>query len=427
MAAMTGAPPATAVRMMSTSVSRFRPATPDSGTLVARARSLNSGRHFSFNEVSIEDSLGRQVVHGTGAAVFHPMAGPAAPPTSLDDEPPVDSPTYPTPNPYERPLPRGVSPLPQDVWDQHDGPTIARLYAAGELPTMPVADLLAIRVVDWDEGRVHFAMPATEWLSGEDRDIAPGVLALLANAALGGTTAVKLDRRRRQVGIVDDTVSFYRQVPCDGRTVTTSARITHRPADFVVSSMEITDADGQLVAVGHRTSVFLEPRPRPQAKTERKLLTVVFTDLVNSTATASGLGDERWSQLLADHHRIARRQLEMHGGREIKTTGDGFLATFDSPTQGMRCAMAIRDAVRSLGLELRAGIHTGECEVSGGDVVGLAVHVAARLESAARPGQIFVSNTVRELAAGSGVKLVDQGQREFKGLDGTWTVFSVDA
>ena len=115
----------------------------------------------------------------------------------------------------------------------------------------------------------------------------------------------------------------------------------------------------------------------------------------------------------------------MHGGREVKTTGDGFLATFDSPTQGMRCAIAIRDAVRGLGLELRAGIHTGECEVSAGDVAGVAVHVAARLESAARPGQILVSNTVRELAAGSGVRLADHGRRELKGLDGTWAVFAV--
>src|SRR5205085_801987 len=153
MAALTGAPPGTAVRMMSTSTSRFRPATPDSGTLVARARTLNSGRHFNFSEVFIEDALGRQVMHSTGAAVFRPRAGPPAV-GSLDDEPPLDGPRYPTPDPYERPLPRGVSPIPQHLWDEHDGPTIVRLYVAGELPTMPVAALLGLRVVDLDEGRV---------------------------------------------------------------------------------------------------------------------------------------------------------------------------------------------------------------------------------------------------------------------------------
>jgi class 3 adenylate cyclase len=312
------------------------------------------------------------------------------------------------------------------MWDEHDGPTIVRMYAAGELPEMPIAALLQLRILDWDEGRFQAAMPATQWLRGESGGVAPGVLALLANAALGGTTAIKLDRRRRQVGVVDDTVSFYREIPCDGRNVVTTATITHRPPDFVVSSVMITDDDGNLVSVGHRTSVFLDVRPRPASKTERLLLTVLFTDLVDSTRTASELGDERWSKLLEEHHHLARRQFEIHGGREVKTTGDGFLATFDSPTRAIRCARAIREAIRGLGLDLRAGIHTGECEVGGGDVAGLAVHVAARLQSAAQPGDILVSSTVRDLAAGSGIGLADRGEQEFKGLDGKWPVFAVD-
>jgi class 3 adenylate cyclase len=123
---------------------------------------------------------------------------------------------------------------------------------------------------------------------------------------------------------------------------------------------------------------------------------------------------------------LARRQLEIHGGREVKTTGDGFLATFESPTRAMQCARAIRDGVRRLGLELRAGIHVGECEVGGGDVAGLAVHVASRVQSAAEPGEILVSSTVRDLTAGSGFRLIDRGAHELKGLEGKWMLFAVE-
>jgi class 3 adenylate cyclase len=425
-AAMTGAPPGASVRLLSTSTSRFRPATCESGTLIARARTLHTGRTLTFVEVVAEDSLGRQVCHATAATVVRPVVTPPAPLGDLDDEPPVDPPTYPTPDPWQRPLPPGVGIASQDLWDQHDGPAIARMYATGQLPTMPVAALLNIRVLDWDEGRVQAAMPASRWLSGEHPTVAAGVIALLAHTTLGGSTAVKLDRRRRQVGIVDDTVSFHRNVPCDGRDIVAAARIVYRLPDSVVSSAEITDAEGNLVAVGHRTSVFLDERPDRASKADRLLLTVLFTDIVNSTATAEQLGDEKWSVLLARHHEAVRRQLTIHGGREVKTTGDGFLATFDSPSRALACARAGRDAVAGLGLKLRAALHTGECEVAGGDVSGLAVHLASRLLPVAGPGDIVVSATVRDLTVGSGVQLVEAGHHQFQGLDGTWAVFKVD-
>jgi len=162
-----------------------------------------------------------------------------------------------------------------------------------------------------------------------------------------------------------------------------------------------------------------EPHP------ERQLLTVLFTDIVDSTKRGAELGDRRWRELLEGHDEVVRDRLDRFRGQEVKTTGDGFLATFDSPTRAVECAAAIRTSVQQLGLELRAGLHTGECEVSRGDVAGVAVHIASRIQAAAQPGQILVSNTVRELLAGSGLTLVDEGMHELKGLDGSWSLFAV--
>jgi class 3 adenylate cyclase len=123
---------------------------------------------------------------------------------------------------------------------------------------------------------------------------------------------------------------------------------------------------------------------------------------------------------------VVRRQLELFKGREVKTTGDGFLATFDSPTRAVQCARAVRDGVKRLGLEIRAGIHTGECEVGGGDVAGVAVHVAARVQSAAAAGEVFITGVVRDLIAGSGLRTSDRGVHHLKGLDGQWRLFGVE-
>lgn len=418
MAMLTGAPPGTRVGMAGISFNHLRPPTVDSGTLLARARTVSSGRTFGYSEVDVEDGSGRLVGHATGTAVFRVVPVPPGWPGSNQADEAVETPTYSTLDPYLRPLPAGVGIVPEELWDRHDGLALARMSVAGELPMPPMAALFGVRFLDWDEGYNQMSMPATEWLGRENREVAPGVLALLALLGLGGTTALNVERRRLQVGIVDDSVSFYREVPCDGRQLLATGRITHRPGDFIVSSVEITDPDGY-VAVGHRTSVFLEPRPVQPPKRQRSLLTVLFTDLVGSTGKAEALGDERWSHLLQDHYRLARRQLEIHDGREVKTTGDGFLATFESPTRAIQCARAIRDGGRRLGLELRAGIHAGECEVSGGDITGLAVHVAARVQSAAEAGEILVSSTVRDLTTGSGFHLVERGVHEHKGSAGS--------
>jgi class 3 adenylate cyclase len=164
---------------------------------------------------------------------------------------------------------------------------------------------------------------------------------------------------------------------------------------------------------------------RPVHEPDRVLATVLFTDIVGSTERAHALGDRAWRDLLERHHGIVRRELERFRGREIDTAGDGFLAAFDGPARAIRSACAIRDAVRDLGIEVRAGLHTGECEVLGDKIAGVAVHTGARVSSEAAPGEVLVSSTVKDLVAGSGIEFEDRGIRELKGVPGEWRLFSV--
>lgn len=164
---------------------------------------------------------------------------------------------------------------------------------------------------------------------------------------------------------------------------------------------------------------------RPAPATERVLATVLFTDIVDSTRLATELGDRRWRELLERHQGLVREQLARFGGREVKTTGDGFLATFDGPTRGAECARGIVDEMPALGIEVRAGLHTGEVELIGEDVGGIAVHVAARVAALAGPREVLASRTVRDLAAGSGVEFAAFGARELKGVPGEWDLYRV--
>lgn len=157
---------------------------------------------------------------------------------------------------------------------------------------------------------------------------------------------------------------------------------------------------------------------------DRILATVLFTDIAGSTELAARLGDRAWRELLEMHHLLVRKELVRFRGREIDTAGDGFLALFDGPTRAMRCALAIRDAVRHLGMEIRAGVHTGEVEVEGDKVRGIAVHAGARVAAAAKAGEVLVSGTVKDLAAGSGIQLSERGRHALKGVPGEWHLFA---
>ena len=161
-----------------------------------------------------------------------------------------------------------------------------------------------------------------------------------------------------------------------------------------------------------------EPEP------ERVLATVLFTDIVDSTRTAAELGDQRWRELLEGHARAVRDALGRFGGREVKSTGDGFLATFDGPARGVRCAREILDSSERLGISVRAGAHTGECEVMGDDIGGIAVHIAARVSALAGPSEVLVSRTVKDLVAGSGLEFSERGAHTLKGVPDTWELYA---
>ena len=164
---------------------------------------------------------------------------------------------------------------------------------------------------------------------------------------------------------------------------------------------------------------------RAELEADRVLATVLFTDIVNSTKRASELGDRRWRALLDQHNNIVRQQLARFRGQEVKTLGDGFLATFDGPGRAVRCASGIVEAVRSLGIEVRSGVHTGEIEVKGNDVAG-AVHTAARIVALAESGQVLASNTVRDLVAGSNIRFTDRGGHVLKSIPGEVRLFAVE-
>ena len=181
---------------------------------------------------------------------------------------------------------------------------------------------------------------------------------------------------------------------------------------------------GEAEAVLEQIEVFLTGARRT-AEPDRALATVLFTDVVDSTARAAAMGDRPWRDVLEQHDRIVRAEIGRMRGREIKTMGDGFLATFDGPARAIGCAAAIAEGVRALGIEIRAGLHTGEIETLGDDVGGIAVAIGARIGALAAPGDVLVSSTVKDLVAGSGVAFEDAGEHELKGVPDRWRLYRV--
>ena len=182
----------------------------------------------------------------------------------------------------------------------------------------------------------------------------------------------------------------------------------------------IGDSDSLLGEVEEfLTGVRHAPDPDPV------LATILFTDMVESTALAARLGDKRWRDLVGRHNALVRRQLERFRGQEIDTAGDGFVASFDGPARGIRCAQAISESVTALGLSIRAALHTGECEVTEGKLAGIAVHIAARIAALAEPGEVLVPSTVKDLVAGSNVEFAERGAHELRGVPGRWSLFAV--
>jgi class 3 adenylate cyclase/pimeloyl-ACP methyl ester carboxylesterase len=174
----------------------------------------------------------------------------------------------------------------------------------------------------------------------------------------------------------------------------------------------------------HEMAEFLTGQ-QAEVADDRVLATVLFTDIVDSTRRAAQMGDRDWRALLDAHDAVVRSQLARFRGREVNTSGDGFLAMFDGPQRAIRCAMAIRDAVQALGIQVRAGLHTGECEVRGDDIGGIGVHIGARVSALAGPSEVLVSSTLRDLVIGSGLEFEERGAYELKGVPGEWRIFAV--
>jgi class 3 adenylate cyclase len=183
---------------------------------------------------------------------------------------------------------------------------------------------------------------------------------------------------------------------------------------------------GDTDAIGDQIEEFLTGA-RPVAQSNRVLSTILFTDIVGSTEKAGEIGDSRWRSLLLAHNDLVRGELTRSRGHEIKTTGDGFVATFDGPGRAISCARAIVQNVESLGIAVRAGLHTGECELVGDDIAGVAVHIAARVAENAGGGEVLVSKTVKDLVSGSGIKFEDKGTYALKGVEGEWQLYAVSS
>lgn len=185
--------------------------------------------------------------------------------------------------------------------------------------------------------------------------------------------------------------------------------------------------DDESHAIAMRETRRLVEETQAEVVPDRILATMLFTDIVGSTSRAAELGDSRWREVVAAHHSLVRAELRRFRGEEQDTAGDGFFATFDGPARAIRCATEIVRAVRELGIELRAGVHTGECEVLDEKVGGIAVHIAARVAAEASTGEVLVSHTVKDLVAGSGIEFDDRGAAELKGVPGEWRLYAVRA
>jgi class 3 adenylate cyclase len=194
-------------------------------------------------------------------------------------------------------------------------------------------------------------------------------------------------------------------------------------ATFVELSSGDSGIDPGNYAIVDEIAEFLTGE-RPPPEVDRILATVLFTDIVGSTQHAASIGDRRWRSLLDAHDRLVREQLRRHRGQEINTTGDGFVAAFDGPARAIRCGQSLVNSTKELGLDVRTGLHTGECEVRGSDLGGLAVHIAARIAALAGPGEVLVSATVRDLVMGSEITFNDRGEHQLKGVPGPWRLLS---
>jgi uncharacterized protein (TIGR00369 family) len=403
-------------------INYFRPHRSHTGNLLARGRVVNTSSFFAFAEAEIEDPEGRQIAHAAGQFAIRGVDPlPPPPPSRLL---PAEEPVYPSPDPYLRRVPSQE--VPREEWERHGGLVVMRKYLDGTF-AMPFSELYGMRFVEVAEGRAVTTFPASEWFARFSREVAPGVIAAVANATRWSAALTLLKPGDSLAGL-DQIVRFHREVPVDGRALRAEARVVVGSRDLCVVEVSIFDADGVRVASDSGTGSFIEGgrrRGRPQVATKRVLATLLFVDMVGSTDHATRLGDAGWRRLLDEYRVTVRREISRCDGTEIDTAGDGFFVRFETPGNAIECARAIRTGVNRLGIDIRGGLHTGECEIQGRGLSGIAVHIGARVQGAAAPGEILVSSTVRDVATGSGLRFEDRGEHTLKGVPDPWRLYAL--
>jgi len=311
-----------------------------------------------------------------------------------------------------------------------DGLVLGSFIATGAQLDDDTVALIADAIADgWGEGKAGPALAPsladdprfTRWFRKWERQSAtPRAAAMMQDWALkldlsdilGAVQAPSLVLHRRDAQLIDASIVRDTAARIPGATYTELPGADLFP--FAGDSDALIDEVEEFIT-----------GTRPRVDRTRVLATALFTDIVGSTEHARSLGDHRWKTLLEAHHALVREQLERFDGREIDTAGDGFFATFDGPARAARCACSIRDAVHDLGLQIRAGVHTGEVELLGDDVAGIAVHVAARVSAAAGSDEVLVTQTVKDLVLGSGIEFADRGAHTLKGVPDEWRLYAV--
>ena len=399
----------------------FRPARVQPGNLLVRARVANASRFFIAVELEIEDPQGRRVAQGSSQCEIRAVEPvPPPPPGELR---PVEEAVYATPDPYLRAVKGDVAP-PGGL----DNLALLEAYLEGRV-IPPFSELAGVRVESRTEESVTLSMPASEWLCSFSRSIAPGAIAALANTATLTAGWRLLQTGESFVGLTHSNYLF-RPLPADGRRLRADVTARRHDRNLVTADVRLHDAGGALAGSAHGSGQIIDAsrrQRRKSAESKRVLATLLFTDIVGSTERAAHLGDARWRALLAEHRSDVRAHILRCEGVEIDTAGDGFFVRFDSPARALECARAVREGVKRLGVDVRVGVHTGECELQGRSLTGLAVHIGARIQAQAAPGEILVSSTVKDLAIGSGLRFQDRGLHALKGVPGEWPLFSLGA
>jgi class 3 adenylate cyclase len=399
----------------------FRPAFSRSGNLLARARVVNSGNLYVFAEVQVEDADGRHI--GQGALLSEIRRVDPEPPAAPETMRPVEEPVYESPDPYLRNF--ASSPL-AEALAREAGVTVLRKLASRGL-SMPVAKTFGLQTDEVKVGRSLISMPASEWFCGLGSEVSHQIIGALADMSAWGASMSLLKPGQSNVPLGTVT-HFLRPVRADGRRLRAESVASEQAANTFLVETKIHDADGQLVALASGSLARIDDsrRSRPQRKQSRRVLaTLLFTDIVDSTGHAQRLGDAAWRALLEQHRLLVRREVSRCNGTEVDTAGDGFFVRFDSPAHAIEAARAARLASASLGIQIRAGIHTGECELEGNRLTGMAVHLAARIQAEAQPGEILLSSTVKDLAGGSAVRFADRGEKSLKGVPEPARLFTV--